>query len=125
MKLRKDFILRHIQSKLAMLYDWLSMLQSWVGFGSIPHQVTPKTCLTVLVACPCSLLLGTDWWMQGNSLRACYHWLTTSAAITAKTATWPTMQESRDGHQQTTCDTPEGVHCTKVEYKWNWTIWSI
>ena len=40
---------------------------------------------------------------------ACYHWLTTSAAITAKAAAWPTMKESRDGRPQTTRDTPEGV----------------
>jgi len=40
MKQRKDFILRHIQSKPAMWYGCLSMRQqSWVGLVRFPSAV--------------------------------------------------------------------------------------
>jgi len=66
------------------------------------------------VACLCSLLLGVDGWMEGNGSCGCYHWLTTSAAITVKAAACFTAQESRGGRLQTTRDTPEGVQKPSV-----------
>jgi len=108
MNVRKDFILRHnIQSEPAMWYSWLSMRQqSWVGLARFPVGSHRRR---DLAACPSILVLGIDGWMQENVSCACYHWLTTSAAITAKAVSWPTVEESKDGRLQTNRDTPEGV----------------
>ena len=67
---------------------------------------------------PCSV------WMGGCKETVhvcCCHWLAvaTSAAFTAKAATWPAVQTSRDGRPRTTRDTPERSTKTDQETELN------
>jgi len=75
-------------------------LPTLTNLGSIPGRVIPKTLKAVLAACPasCSALIGG---CKGGAVHArCCHWLTTTAAFTAKPAAWPTAQASGDGRHR-------------------------
>ena len=116
MNLRKNFVLRHNTSlnRLCGTVGWACANKAG-RFGSIPRWVKPKTCQTVLAACPCSTR-ARRLWVDARKRFTCVQPLTRhpSGAITANADACPTVRESRDGRLQTTRDTPEGLKKSSI-----------
>ena len=78
-------------SQLSCTGGFFTCNQTWQGWVRLPVRSYRRLGKTVLAAWPasCSILMG---WCKDMVNAPCCHWLTTSAAFTAKVAAWSTAQ---------------------------------